>query len=181
MEQQIIKCAFCKGEGENPHFRSTCPVCKGKRENQVTGKYMACSDCRGSGQKRGTSLTCYTCAGLGVIPDTREELRQARQEIRKIQEEMKEEKAQLTEKQPVIGRKISRRKQKLKELIDEDTEEDSQTWESEKSKFCQSCAQSTKDNDLIKVCIECFGKINKFDSDELKSSPVIDNTLKGNL
>lgn len=183
MEQQTIRCAFCKGEGKNPHFTGTCPVCKGRGENQVTGKYMACGDCRGSGQKRGTSLTCYTCAGLGVIPDTREELRQARQEIRKIQEEMVEERAQLTEKQPSGkgGHKMSSRKRQMRELIDEDTEEDPKTWESERSKFCQSCAESTKDNDLIKVCLECFGKINKFDSDELKSSPVIDNILKGNL
>ncbi len=56
---------------------------------------MACGDCRGSGQKRGTTLTCYTCAGLGVVPDMREELKEARQKIRKGREEMEEERAQL--------------------------------------------------------------------------------------
>ena len=95
MEQQIIKCVFCQGTGENPHFKSTCPVCKGKGKNQVAGQRMVCDDCRGSGQKKGTTLTCYTCVGLGVVPDTREELRQARQEIGKVQEEMEEERAGL--------------------------------------------------------------------------------------
>jgi len=160
MEQQTIKCVFCKGIGENPHFRGTCPACKGRGKNQVTGKYMTCGDCSGSGQKRGTTLTCYTCAGLGVIPDTRQELRQARQEIRKIHEEMDEERAQLTEKQPKVDRKTSRRKRQMKELVDEDTKEDWQTAkDSEHIRFCQSCAKSIKGDDLIKVCFECFGKI----------------------
>lgn len=152
MEQQIIKCVFCKGEGINPHFKGICPVCKGKGKNQVTGKYMACGDCRGSGQKRGTSLTCYSCAGLGVIPDTREEVRQAHQEIRKVQVEMEEERAELTGRQPKVDRKAGRHKRQM--------EEDWQEYqESGGGRFCQSCAKSTKDNDVIKVCLECFGKI----------------------
>ncbi len=160
MEQQIIKCVFCKGKGENPFFKGTCPVCKGKGKNQVTGKYMACGDCRSSGQKRGTSLTCYSCAGLGVIPDTREELKAARQEIRKVQGEMEEERAELTGKQPKVDRKANRRKRQSKEFMNGDIEEDLQiTQESEGGRFCQSCAKSTKDNDLIKVCLECFGQI----------------------
>lgn len=160
MEQQIIKCAFCKGEGENPYFKGTCPVCKGKGKNQVIGKYMACGDCRSSGQKRGTTLTCYTCAGLGVIPDTREELRQARQEIRKVQEEMEEERTQVFGRQPKVDRKTNRRKRQMRELVNEDMEEDLQIIQrSEGNRFCQACAKSTKDNDLIKVCIECFGQI----------------------
>lgn len=162
MEQQIIKCVFCKGEGKNPHFRGTCPVCKGRGKNQVIGKYMACGDCRSSGQKRGTTLTCYSCAGFGVIPDTREELRQARQEIRKIHEEMEEERAQLTGTQPKVDRKASRRKQRVRELVDKDMEEDLQTaQDSEHTRFCQSCAKSIKGDDLIKVCLKCFGKISK--------------------
>jgi len=155
-----VKCAFCKGTGDHPHFRGTCPVCKGKGENQVTGKYMACGDCRSSGQKRGTTLTCYTCAGLGVIPDTREELRQARQEIRKAQGEMEEEKAELAGRQPKVDRKANRRKQQVQEVVDVDMEEDWQTaQDSEHTRFCQSCAKSIKGDDLIKVCLECFKKI----------------------
>ena len=160
MEQQIIKCAFCKGEGKNPHFRGTCPVCKGKGKNQVTGRYMTCGDCHGSGQKRGTALTCYSCAGLGVIPDTREELRQAHQEIRKVQVEMAEERAELAGRQPKVDRKAGRRKRQMQDLAMEDTEEDWQEHqESEGGRFCQACAESAKGNDLIKVCLECFGKI----------------------
>jgi DnaJ-class molecular chaperone len=93
-------CAFCKGTGNNPHFKGTCPVCKGEGRNQITGKYMTCGDCHGSGQKRGTTLTCYTCTGLGVVPDTRQELKEAKQEIRKIRQAMEEEIAQLTAKEP---------------------------------------------------------------------------------
>ena len=52
---------------------------------------MTCRDCRGLGQKRGTTLTCYTCGGLGVLPDTREEVRRARREIRDAREEMARE------------------------------------------------------------------------------------------
>jgi len=160
MEQQIIKCVFCKGKGENPYFKGTCPVCKGKGKNQVTGKYMACGDCRSSGQKRGTSLTCYTCAGLGVIPDTREELKAARQEIRKVQVEMGEERAELSGRQPKVDRKATGRKRQSKGFMNEDMEEDLEiTQGSESGRFCQSCAKSTKDNDLIKVCLECFGQI----------------------
>jgi len=171
MEQQTIKCAFCKGTGKNPHFTGTCPVCKGKKENLVTGRYMTCSDCRGSGQKGGTTLTCYGCAGLGVIPDTREELRRARKEIRKIHEEMDEERAQLVGSQssaPLseslkfgkVGRKASRRKQRVRELTKEDIEEDLQmTQEGEHIRFCQSCAKPIKGDDLVKVCLECFKKI----------------------
>src|ERR1700682_2538240 len=100
MQEHNIKCAFCKRTGHNPHFRSTCSVCKGKGSNAITGKYMTCGDCHGSGQKRGTTLTCYTCTGLGVVPDTREELKEAKQEIRRIREEMEEEIAHLTAKEP---------------------------------------------------------------------------------
>src|SRR5713226_7810045 len=88
MQQHIIKCAFCKGTGNNPHYKGICPACKGKRCYRITGKYMACGDCRGSGQKGGTALTCYTCAGQGVDPDVREEMKEARQGIRKGQEEI---------------------------------------------------------------------------------------------
>lgn len=95
MQQHEINCAFCKGAGTHPHFKGTCPVCKGSGKNHITGKYMTCSDCHESGQKAGTTLTCYTCTGLGVVPDTREELKEARQEIRKAREEMEEEIAQM--------------------------------------------------------------------------------------
>jgi len=92
---RIIKCAFCKGTGDNPHYRATCPACKGKGSHQIAGKYMTCLDCRGSGQKGGTTLTCYTCTGVGVVPDVREELRQARKEIGKVRAMMEGERAQL--------------------------------------------------------------------------------------
>ena len=161
MEQQIIKCVFCKGKGENPYFKGTCPVCKGKGENQVTGKYKACGDCRSLGQKRGTTLTCYTCAGLGVIPDTREELRQAREEIGEARKEMARERAELTEK-PKSGKHklldiFSKRKGKEDEWVEEKEEEES----SEKTHYCQCCASEVNASIQIKVCHDCFGKMKK--------------------
>jgi len=94
MQYDFINCAFCKGTGENPYFRHICPVCKGEGKNQITSKHMACVDCHGSGHKRGTTLTCYTCAGLGAIPDAREDLLEGRQEIGKARKMMEEERAQ---------------------------------------------------------------------------------------
>jgi len=109
MQQHVIKCAFCKGTGNNPHFRSTCSVCKGKGSKQITGKYMVCDDCHGSGQKRGTTLTCYTCTGLGVVPDMREEFKKARQEIRKAQVEIEEERAQFIGRKSLASEKKERK------------------------------------------------------------------------
>jgi DnaJ-class molecular chaperone len=103
MPEHSIKCAFCQGTGNNPHFKGTCPTCRGKGSHRVTGKYMICDDCRGSGQKSGTTLTCYACAGVGVVPDAREELREARREIRKAQQQIEEEREQLR------GRKAAKR------------------------------------------------------------------------
>jgi DnaJ-class molecular chaperone len=93
MQHYSIKCAFCKGTGENPYFGQACPVCKGKGINQITGKYMICGECHGSGHKSGTTLTCYGCAGLGIVPDIRAALQEARHEIRKAYQMIEEEKA----------------------------------------------------------------------------------------
>ncbi|MBU4016261.1 hypothetical protein KJ980_06710 [Patescibacteria group bacterium] len=162
MEQQIIKCVFCKGKGKNLYFKGTCPVCKGKGKNQVAGKHMACDDCSGSGHKRGTTLTCYTCAGLGVLPDTREELRKAHQEIRKFQAEMDKERNEIAGKQPRVDYADTGRKRQMQELVIENIEEDLQKHQkSGGDRFCQNCAQSIDEYDLIKVCPECFGVIKR--------------------
>jgi gas vesicle protein GvpL/GvpF/DnaJ-like protein len=39
MQHYSIKCAFCKGTGENPYFGQACPVCKGEGTNQITGQW----------------------------------------------------------------------------------------------------------------------------------------------
>lgn len=67
MEQQIIKCVFCGGSGRHPYYlKPSCPVCKGKGENEVAGEVQRCRYCKGSGRKSTTTLTCYYCGGLGV-------------------------------------------------------------------------------------------------------------------
>ncbi len=93
MKEQKIRCAFCKGTGAHPHYKATCPVCKGTGKNKVKAHcaYMPCGDCRGSGRKSGTTLTCYTCSGLGIVPDIRKELQEAREEIKKVRAAMEEE------------------------------------------------------------------------------------------
>lgn len=138
MQQQIIKCAFCRGTGVNPHFRGTCPVCKGLRKNEMAGKYITCQDCAGTGQKRGTTLTCYSCGGLGVLPDTRQEFKKARKEIKEAQEEIEKE----------AGRSSIKTSQKA-------PPDDSLP----NSCFCQSCAHKIKKDSIIKVCLSCFHKI----------------------
>lgn len=93
MRELVIKCAFCQGTGHHPHYKATCPVCKGAGNNRVSmaSEYMTCADCHGSGRKGGTTLTCYTCIGLGIVPDIRKDLQEAREEIRKVRVEMEEE------------------------------------------------------------------------------------------
>lgn len=144
-EEHIIKCAFCRGTGNNPHFRGTCPVCKGKGENEVAGKYMACGNCRGSGQKRGTTLTCYDCGGLGVVPDTRETFRKAREEIGEAQEEMARERAELTDKP------------KLSDLLDILSK--GKDAEGDKIHFCQCCGDKVNESVKIKVCLDCLNQV----------------------
>lgn len=146
--QQTIKCAFCKGTGNHPYFAGTCPVCKGKGENLVSGKYLTCRDCRGSGRKSGTALTCYTCGGLGVLPDTQEIVAQARQEIKKAREEMAQEKEEFREK-PLKNKRP-------KSLKSQDKEDPIQDGE---SCFCQSCASKVSTSSAVKVCLDCFRKI----------------------
>jgi len=140
--QKIITCAFCQGTGKHTHFGSTCPVCKGKGENQIKGKFVTCSDCRGTGQKRGTTLTCYTCGGLGIVPDTREEFKKARKEIKKAREEMDKERPAFTKAS--AGREEFQKKPRGQNTC-----------------FCQSCAKKINRESTIKVCFACFRKIKK--------------------
>jgi len=149
MEQQIIKCAFCQGTGNNPHYSGNCPVCKGRGKNEVRGKYMPCSSCRGSGQKKGTTLTCYDCAGLGVIPDTRETFRIAREEFGEARKEMVRERAELTEKPKSKKHKL------LNILLKREDEEDSNS----KTHFCQCCGDKVNESITIKICRDCFSKL----------------------
>lgn len=151
--EQIIKCVFCRGTGNNPHFKGTCPVCKGRRKNEAVGKYMTCSSCRGSGQKKGTTLSCYDCGGLGVVPDTRETFRKAREEIGEAQEEMARERGELT------GRPMIKMTKKRKDKEDRWGEERGEKESDEKTHFCQCCGDEVNESIQIKICHDCFGKM----------------------
>ncbi len=66
-----IKCAWCRGDGEDRKWRKPCRVCNAARvlilpyDNPVM-----CGWCRGDGEDRRASLPCQTCGGSGVIPPT---------------------------------------------------------------------------------------------------------------
>lgn len=149
---KTIVCAFCQGTGNNPHFSGTCPVCKGKGENIITGPFMACSDCHGTGQKRGTSLTCYSCGGLGVAPDTSKIFKKAKKEIEKARKEMDKERRELTEKsQPAspAGRSAPPHEEKNEKRSKNPGEK----------LFCQCCGKKTEKRSTAKVCLDCIKKI----------------------
>lgn len=93
--KEIIKCAFCAGRGTNPFYKGTCPVCKGRGKNEIIVPFVVCNECKGNGKKSGTTLTCFECRGIGVVPDTREDIEKARSEIREIKKEMAQEVSEL--------------------------------------------------------------------------------------
>lgn len=161
LKQQTIKCAFCQGTGENPHFTGSCPVCKGRGKNQIRGKIATCRDCRGSGQKGGTTLTCFTCGGLGVVPDTAEIFKKAKKEIKEAREEMDKERRELREKtQPDSSKKPPKKQAKRKVGRKREAEETVNESEDPKGKiFCQSCANRVEKSSTVKICLECLKKI----------------------
>ena len=142
LSEQSIKCPFCQGTGNNPHFRGICPVCKGRGKNEMVGKYMTCSSCRGSGRKGDTTLTCYDCGGLGLIPDTGETFRQAREEIGEARKDLARERQELTEKPK------SKKHMFLKRKDEED-----------ETHFCQCCGDKVNESVTVKVCFGCFSKV----------------------
>jgi len=184
--EQIVKCTFCHGTGNNPHYSGTCPVCKGRGKNEVVGKYMACSSCHGSGQKGGTTLTCYDCRGLGVVPDTRETFMRAREEIREAQEEMVRERPARNASHSVAGGEELTEKPKNKKHADKiehfpmisrihDTVGTRQSRnklsnvllklkrgnekDNEKKHFCQCCGDGVNESVTVRICLGCFSKV----------------------
>src|SRR3990167_262847 len=70
-ERVKIVCAFCKGGGTDPFAllseRSTCHVCGGGGEVEVTKPFMKCAYCKGTGNYK--SYSCNVCKGKGVVPE----------------------------------------------------------------------------------------------------------------
>lgn len=157
-KQQTIKCAFCKGTGDNPHYSGACPVCKGKGKNQVVGRYMTCDDCHGSGQKADTTLTCYHCGGLGMVADTREVISKAREEIKKAREEIAREIEEFQEK-PVKKKPHSQRSARADaKRVARKTAQEDLPGEDSKARFCQCCASEVTEASTVKICLDCFKK-----------------------
>lgn len=140
-EKKLIICVFCRGVGVNPYYKGTCPVCKGRGKNQMSELCIKCPDCKGTGRKSGTTLFCYYCSGLGVIPDTQEEIKKARREIVRIQEEMGKEKQELYQKinKTSETRKTMVKKENFKNVY-----------------FCQNCGKEKPQEAVYKVCEKCF-------------------------
>jgi DnaJ-class molecular chaperone len=62
-----VKCAFCKGTGDETGHGRTCQVCQGvgkvivPYDNPVT-----CGYCKGTGDETGHGRVCHVCKGIGV-------------------------------------------------------------------------------------------------------------------
>ena len=66
-----VICVFCKGTGKD-QFRlmsesSTCQVCKGSGNVEVSENSIKCVYCNGTGVYPGTRLTCTVCFGKGLV------------------------------------------------------------------------------------------------------------------
>lgn len=83
---------------------------------------------------RGTTLTCYPCKGLGVVPDTREEIKQAREEIIKAREEIERETGRRNEHLPT---ELSKTQQTYRSAAEGRT---SKKMQAAIASFCGDCA-----------------------------------------
>lgn len=70
-ENISAKCAFCLGKGIDPFEIlskiSTCQVCGGQGEVNVSGPAIECVFCGGAGIHRHQRLTCLVCGGKGMV------------------------------------------------------------------------------------------------------------------
>lgn len=70
-EQQLIKCAFCRGTGfdrfEVPSKLSRCQTCKGRGKVYVPEPHEKCPSCLGTGVYCHHRLTCSVCGGKGRV------------------------------------------------------------------------------------------------------------------
>jgi hypothetical protein len=65
----LIPCAFCGGEGEDPfNFSNPCRVCQGKGKNMVYAPMTKCARCEGQGHEPfNLNQVCQTCGGKGFV------------------------------------------------------------------------------------------------------------------
>jgi len=66
---ELVPCAFCGGEGEDPfNFSNPCRVCLGKGKNMVYPPSTRCARCEGEGHEPfNLNAPCQTCGGKGFV------------------------------------------------------------------------------------------------------------------
>jgi DnaJ-class molecular chaperone len=78
-QEKTRPCPFCSSTGsiEGPMGGPTatsCPVCKGRRHNQIPGDWLKCAECGGTGEftfgagKANFRKPCPECEGSGWRP-----------------------------------------------------------------------------------------------------------------
>ena len=63
-----VRCAFCKGSGDETGYGRTCSVCHGR--GSVVIPYdnpVMCSYCDGTGDETKYRRVCHVCHGIGVV------------------------------------------------------------------------------------------------------------------
>jgi cytochrome c5 len=63
-----VKCAYCKGRGDETGYGRICSVCHGR--GRVTIPYdnpARCEYCKGTGDETGYGRVCHVCGGIGVV------------------------------------------------------------------------------------------------------------------
>lgn len=64
-----ILCAYCNGNGEDPHSYDPCRVCKGRARLVISyDNPVKCHYCNGRGEDPHSYNPCRVCKGAGVVP-----------------------------------------------------------------------------------------------------------------
>lgn len=62
-----VRCAYCRGSGEDRHLNSPCRACGGSGTIFIPyDNAVRCNYCRGSGEDRHKNEPCRSCGGAGV-------------------------------------------------------------------------------------------------------------------
>jgi len=65
--QLVVECVYCKKTGFDYDGRSTCPICKGQKENLIKEPMSTCAFCNGKGFSDTKATVCRVCHGKGFV------------------------------------------------------------------------------------------------------------------
>lgn len=64
-----VRCAFCKGTGDETGYGRVCQVCEGRGEVLLPyDNPVGCGFCKGTGDDTGYGRVCSVCSGVGLVP-----------------------------------------------------------------------------------------------------------------